>query len=264
MSYEFQYIKYVIDNGLFFQNPNEINAIQFSKITHEIDKEKTDFYEFLISIELKINKIYYDYYYRSYEKIQSAITDILTTVNLIFTMGSKISFFILNKYMSKDIIKKLMIENEIPKRNQKIFHINKILSSEKKIKENEEKNNINSENMLKRSNKIETNLSTKLTEKPKHRLQIPKKEIIINKINYFDVIKSIVCCRYKKNELFEICNKIVNEDICIDNIIKRIYKLERSYYIIPKQRWNKIKLDKNQRFKDINNFFLKNFDNRKK
>ena len=267
LSYEFQYIKYVTDNGLFFQKLNEINAIQFSRITHEFDKEKTNFEQFEVKIELKINKMYFDYYYRSYEKIQSAITDILNIVNLIFTMGTKISFFILKKYMSKDIIKKLMFENEIPKReNHKTFHINKILSAEKKIKENEEKNNINSENMLKRSNIIETNLSTKLTEKPKHGitlLQIQKKEAIINKINYFDVVKSIVCCRYKNNELFEICNKIVHEDICIDNIIKRIYKLERLYYIIPKQRWNKIKLDKNKRFKDINNF-LQKFDNSKK
>ena len=31
--YEFQYITYRTDNGVFFQKPKDINAMQFSKIT---------------------------------------------------------------------------------------------------------------------------------------------------------------------------------------------------------------------------------------
>ena len=267
--YEFQYIKYRTDNGVFFQKPKDINAIQFSKITDKSDKggAQQDLRNGIM-LELEINKIYYDYYYRSYQKLQSAIADILTTINLIFSLGSKISFFILNKYMCKDIIKELVIRNDISQREyHKSFHLNRALGPKNITKKNEEKsNNINSKTILKKTIKIGAILSTNLTEKIKHTKSLlqSQKQKFINKINYLDVFKNIICCCYKQNKLYEICNKIFNEDICIDKILRRIYKLERLYDIIPKQRLNKIRIDENKRFKEIDNYISKNFDKSKK
>ena len=42
LNYEFQYIKYRTDNGVFFQKPKDINAIQFSKITDKSYKGGTE------------------------------------------------------------------------------------------------------------------------------------------------------------------------------------------------------------------------------
>ena len=70
IKYDFQYIKYESDTGIFFENSNTINAIGFSGLSYSNN------YNFrnsglLTIINFGVNKSNYDYYKRTYKKFQS-------------------------------------------------------------------------------------------------------------------------------------------------------------------------------------------------
>ena len=48
-------------------------------------------------------------------------------------------------------------------------------------------------------------------------------------LNFINTIKSFFCFRDKKLKLINLCNDIVNKDICIERILKRLYILENEY-----------------------------------
>ena len=50
----------------------------------------------------------------------------------------------------------------------------------------------------------------------------------------FNFIKSIFCYKDKKSKLINICKELVDEDICIDKILKRFYELEKKCKTLSK------------------------------
>ena len=63
------------------------------------------------------------------------------------------------------------------------------------------------------------------------------------------IIKSFLWFKDKKSKLINVCYNIVCEDLCIEKILKRLYKLEEIYnYIIDSQNYINI----NQRFEEVN------------
>ena len=51
-----------------------------------------------------MNKSHFDYYIRSYQKLQSLLAEIMSVISILFELGKKISIILCNKKMSKDII----------------------------------------------------------------------------------------------------------------------------------------------------------------
>ena len=49
----------------------------------------------------------------------------------------------------------------------------------------------------------------------------------LKSINCFQFIKSLFCYKDIKSKLINICFKLINDQICIDNILKRIFILEK-------------------------------------
>ena len=76
---------------------------------------------------------------------------------------------------------------------------------------------------------------------------------LINEINYFNIIKSYLCFKDKKTELVNLCHDIIIEDMSIESILKRIYDLEQLYNLFSKEEIEKLMLNKNENFKEINN-----------
>ena len=89
---------------------------------------------------------------------------------------------------------------------------------------------------------------------------------LINEIKYFNIIKSYLCFKDKKTELVNLCYDIIIEDMSIESILKRIYDLEELYNLFFKEENEKLTLNKNERFKNINNsiYKIKKVDKKRK
>ena len=96
LKYDFQYIKYESDTGIFFKNANSINAIGFSGLSYSNNFNFRN-HGILSIISFGVNKSNYDYYKRSYRKFQSFLADITSTINLIITILKLLTYFFLIK-----------------------------------------------------------------------------------------------------------------------------------------------------------------------
>ena len=54
---------------------------------------------------------------------------------------------------------------------------------------------------------------------------------MIKDINIFHVIKSYFCCKDKKTQLINNIYKFICQEMSIEEILKKIYKLEKKYII---------------------------------
>ena len=53
---------------------------------------------------------------------------------------------------------------------------------------------------------------------------------VMKDLNFINILKSFFCFKDKKMRLINLCNNIVQKDICIERILKRLYALENNYY----------------------------------
>ena len=252
MKYGFQYIKYESDTGIFFKNSKNINAIGFSGFSYSNNYNFQNL-GFLAIINFEVNKSNYDYYKRTYKKFQSFVADVTSVINLIMTIFKILTYILLNKKMSKDIIRKIMMLDTCKEFKGKISlskksGLNKKLKNidkDKTITEFEEKQN--SKEVIKESNNI------KLKDK-----KLKEKNIkILKNLNFFDVIKSFFCFKDIRTKVIDLCNRIIKEDICIDRILGRLYNLEKIYNLIENEENDKCKLNRKEEFKKINDYLIK-------
>ena len=227
--FDYNYIKYETDDGFIFSNKKEINGIGISN-TNSYDK--IDFYDDILLIDFKMNGASYDYYQRSFIKFQAFLADVMSLINLLITISKTISEFLLNKKMDKDIIRFILTSNDINKNNfakekqiheifdndyeknrNRIIDIPKITDSSNDIST---KNDLESENKNERINNIMKNL----------------------KIN--SIIKSFFCCKDKKTKIINLCEDIVEKDICIERILKRLYLIENEFDILKNKNFFEI------------------------
>ena len=225
----YNYIKYETDDGFIFSNKKEINGIGISN-TNSYDK--IDYKNNILFIDFKMNGASYDYYQRSFIKFQAFLADVMSLINLFITISKTISEFLLNKKMDKDIIRFILTSNDINKNNiakekqiheifdndyeknrNRIIDIPKITDSSNDIST---KNDLESENKNERINNIMKNL----------------------KIN--SIIKSFFCCEDKKTKIINLCEDIVEKDICIERILKRLYLIENEFDILKNKNFFEI------------------------
>ena len=222
--FNYQYIKYESDNGIIFNNKAIYNGIGIfgANLFDKYDVSKC-----IIKIAFKMNNANYDFYRRTFQKFQSFLAEVMSLISLLITISKVITEFLLYKKMHKDIIKHIIINKEkeiIPqKKLKKIFDINdnKIQKFDKKIEQNqiiEEKANskINFETYDKDS-------ALDFESNDKNMIQVMKN------LNFINIIKSFLCFKDKKLKLINLCNDIVNKDICAERILKRLYILENEY-----------------------------------
>jgi len=254
LNYDFQYIKYESDTGIFLKNSKIINAMGFSGLSYS-NNYNFKYSGVLAIIFFGVNKSNYDYYKRTYKKFQSLLADVTSLINLIITILKILSYILLNKKMSKDIIRKIMLVDEYKEYKGKISHSKKSglvkklkdIDKDKIITELEEKQN--SKEFIKESNYI------KLKDK-----KLKRNIKILKNLNLIDIIKSFFCFKDSRTKLIDLCDKIIKEDICIDRILSRLYNLEKFYCIIETEEFNKCKLNRKEEFKKIN-YYLSQINN---
>ena len=80
------------------------------------------------------------------------------------------------------------------------------------------------------SNSLTTNSNFNTKEKQNNIKKLTKIKIL-NNLKFFDFFKSHFCFKSKKYKLIDSCHDLFKEEICIDNILKRIYNLENYIFI---------------------------------
>ena len=214
--YNFQYIKYDSDNGIFFQNFKSYDLISFSDLSYDIGDNLIPGY-IMICINFNINDSNYDNYKRIYKKIPSLIADITGIINLIMIIGKFLSNFLLEKRMSRDIIYSII--------NQKKINTNKKIDltfDKAKFNKNDKigvKNNLSERDNQSESSTITNNSKSKKNSKFKIKL--------LQNLKFCDFFKSNFCCVKTKYKLINTIDNILKEEICIDNILRRLYILEK-------------------------------------
>ena len=257
---DFQYIKYDSDDGIFFENYKIINALGFSGLSN-FNNYNFQNSGILAMIRFEVNKSNYDYYKRSYKKFQSFLADITSSINLIITISKLLIYLLLNKKMNKDIIRKIMKMDGFNECKKEILFSKKngLLKKLKDIDKNktfsQSKEKQNSKEILKESNDI------KLKEKILKERNIK----VLKNLNFFYIIKSFFCFKDIKTKLIDLCNRIINEDICIDRILGRLYNLEKIYFLMEKRKYNKHKLNRKEDIQKVNNYIYQiNYESKRK
>ena len=236
MLYYYHYIKFESDDGFIFSNKKTINGIG---VSDSPSLENDDKLFTILSIDFKMNSANYDYYRRKYEKFQSFVADVSSLINLLITISQIISEFLLSKKMNKDIIRYILTTNNKMKKNtsekQTSFNGSKLneiiendkksqsLSSEKKVMDINILENQKSKNPLD-SNNNENNFGNGIDDK--------KIIYVMKKLKFINILKSFFCSKDKKLKLIELCDNIIQKEICIEKILKRIYILESIFNII--------------------------------
>jgi len=262
-NFNFQYLKYETDDGLFFEDLKYLNSISFFDMTYLINnQEKYDLENDLIkynsskfaTFRFALNKSNYDFYRRSYKKIQTLLAEIMSIVSLLFEIGRQILSFLNEKKMSIDIIRTLF---NIEKKSRKY----KFNNYDDRIKIVPEK--MNNSFKLSEKNSIYLKTSTSINEEPEN-----KTEVILKKINVFHIIKNFFCCNNPKDKLISLCHEIIQNDMCVETILERFYNLGRIYKSITDIEKYDLGLNKDSRFREINSIIydikLRKNESRKK
>jgi len=244
ISYNFQYLKYDSDDGLVFKSYKNFSGILFSDMSSYRAKYfnsnmSSDVYQ-IGTISFKINKSNYDYYNRSYKKLQSLLPEILSLINLVLEIARYISDYLCKKVMSKDIMISLL-DNEknyiTNKHHQEIIKIlfkNKernMKSSERREIKNEiidKPDNTHNQKIFDKSN-LSISKENIINNEKQNCSNINNK--LLSELNFCDVFKSYFCFKDEKSKLVNLYHNIIIENMSFEKIIKRIYTLEKiSYY----------------------------------
>ena len=276
INYNFQYIKYESDDGYFFRNSEETNGKYFSDMSFlSTKKEGNDFNEIGVII-FGMNKSNYDYYQRTYKRIQSLLAEIMSIISLILEVGQIIISFLCDKKISCELIRYLMSKEKKKNLTFKKNDIHKLTESQENYKVNSKEVK---QSQINKSCKSWNILNEKeLGKKTNSILFIGNEKNFCNfniirdkefaSINYFHIIKSYFCFKDKKTKLINCCHQIINDDICIENILERFYINETiNNYLLNKKgkKIDYIKCDKFQLIEkcldNINEEFVKDITN---
>ena len=273
-----QYIKYEADNKLILRDYEQLDAKSYVKMEYIKDNGVQYLVEAGFLGEIKIGvQDFFDHYKRSYTKLQALFAQALTIINFLFTVGQKICDIFLTKKMAKDIIGNILKHkeyiNEIKYQTFSSHQNNKSeINFNDKYKNkisfeicNTKEKSLNEKDNLEFDTNIKIKRSLKSKEIENNKLMNSKK---IEKLNNLDIIKSFFCYNNKKTILINKCCDIINKDICIENILKKIYELENIYYLLSAKEENKLNKDQylSKRFKEVNNLisqinFKENYKN---
>ena len=154
--------------------------------------------------------------------------------------------------MNKDIIRKIMNFDGFKEDKEKISHSKKS-GLFKKLKDID-KNKTISEFTEKQNSKefLKESINIKLKDKKLKERNIK----VLKNLKFFDIIKSFFCFQDAKTKLIDLCNRIINEDICIDRILIRLYNLEKIYSLIENKENDKNKFNRKEDAKKLDDYIF--------
>ena len=245
-NFNFQYLKYETDDGIFFNSLKYLKGMSFLDLYYYKDNQvdydlKKNFIKYNSSqvgtIRFNLNKSNYDFYRRTYKKIQALLAEIMSVISLLFEIGRQILSFLNEKKMSVDIIRALF---KIDNKKRKYKHQN----FDDRIQIVPEKINNSFKSLEKNSISIEG--AKIMNEESQY-----KNDIILKKIYIYNIIKSFIC-NGPKDKIISLSHQIIIKDMCVETILEKFYNLGRIYKsIIDIEKYN-LGLIKEPRFREIN------------
>ena len=240
IDFNFQYLKYETNKGLFLDSIEYLNGMSFLNMTYLKSKQNDENNQSKIgNIKFEFNKSNYDYYRRTYKKLQALLAEISSVVSILIEIGRLILEFSNEKKMSVDIIRRLFnVDNKY--RQNKFYNNN--LGTER-IKLTPEK--INNSFKLSDENNMYMKTAESISDEPDN-----KNEKIFKNLNIVNIIKSIFC-NSNKDQLISLCHEIIIKDMCVETILERFYNLLRIYSSILDLEKNNLGLNKEPRFRKV-------------
>jgi len=101
ISYNFQYLKYDSDDGLVFKNYKNFSGVLFS----DMSSYRTKYFNYnrssdinqIGTISFQVSQSNYDYYKRTYQRLQSLLPEILSLINLVLGIAREVSNYLTKK-----------------------------------------------------------------------------------------------------------------------------------------------------------------------
>ena len=282
VGYDFQFINYESDEGYFTKNSKYLKGIAFSDyITTRNNNKDYNFkknleqnnYSIIGRIDLGISQSNFDNYKRNYKRLQTLLAEIMSVFSLLYEIGRQLSIILNQKKMFKDIFEIILNNNynenniSLSYNHNKNIKIKKYLFNSKKkeiapkkikrsfkssytVKNNKniyKVDNSNSNAIISNNNKNNNKNNLKL-------YNLNYKKGLLKKINYFHLIKSYFCFKDEISEFIDKFYSFVQDEICIETILSKIYKFEKFYYSSSKENFIENNLIKNNENKgNINN-----------
>jgi len=193
-------------------------------------------------VEFSINRANYDSYQRTYQRLQALLAEIMSVISLLFEIGNLIANIFCEKNMKKDIVNYLINKDKKNTENQKNFNASKIIAEnseaylganrkryESSDKINNQEISVNTKNIKSDEISEKSNVNNNMLFENHKIKKVIDNDKQLKSINYFHILVSYLCFKNKKSEIINLCDDIITEDLCVENILKRIYNLERLY-----------------------------------
>ena len=293
-SFNLDYIEYDSDDGIFFDSINSYYGLRLSGQNQELYLKKESDFNAIGGVKIQINRNTFDKFKRSYIKLQYLLSEIESIITLIYTIGRIIANIISRKKMCLDLSRVIMSKKteinkgdfDLYKRNpsfNEIFgDIEDIRNPINKFKRNNSSDNFQnsmktsfssrnerSKNIfIKNSNSInKDNKNNELNLKKIIKDSILKNidinlinEIKMKKITTSSIFKSyFYCLKDKKTELINLCHEIILNELSIDTILIRLFKLEKIYNLLSDTDKATIHFMQSREMEEINKYLKKKF-----
>jgi hypothetical protein len=284
--FDLDYIEYDSNDGLFFDTLKTYHGIRLHGQSQELFFKKKDNINYIGAIKIQININTFEKFKRYYSKLQILLAEIESISSLLFTIGGILANLIAKKKMSIDLTRMIMKKKtEINKGDFELYKtsptFNEIFGDIEDIR--------NPKYKFKRTNSldnfrntIKTSFSSRQGVKSfglekKDSKAIRDKQIIkdvilknidnnldnelkMKKITYSSIIRSYFpCFKDKKTELINLCHSIILNELSIDTILIRLFKLEKIYNLLSENDKAKIHLMEIKEMEEINNYLNKKF-----
>ena len=217
--YYFQYIKYDSDKGFIFDKTHSYNAKSFSHMANtKVSKSEVMDENELGAVLIAVSYTDFDYYKRNYSRIQTLLAEILSVIELITGFGNMVCAIALNKKMSRKVIKHIM------QRNNKV----NIENDDKNTLDNSKDKTtyLDNQNQIKGTN-ANLNISAfNSLEKAPSNYDEEKVMKALDYSNYFHFLKSYLWFKDPNILLINECHEQYKKEVCIENILKRLYDSE--------------------------------------
>ena len=286
------YIEYDSDDGIIFEKINNYKGVRLNRETPEFYFKNDTNNKAIGRIKIQINRNTFDKYKRTYMKLQELLSEIESIINLFFIVGGILANVIAKKKMSLDLTRMIMKKKtEINKgdfnsyKNNISFNeifgdIEDVENQENKINRlysfdnfkprcsysfrlKDDKKNINLFN--KNINNIKGDSKSKDKTIIKNVILKNMENNILNelkmkKINILNIILSYFCFKDRKSELINLCHNFIYNELSIDKILFRIFKLEKIYYLLSERDKAKIHYMNIKELEGINDYLKQRFE----
>jgi len=296
--FNLDYIEYDSNDGLFFDTFNSYHGIRLHGQSQELFFKKKDNINYIGAIKIQININTFEKFKRYYSKLQILLAEIESISSLLFTIGGILANLIARKKMSIDLSRMIMKKKtEINKGDFELYKatptFNEIFGDIEDIRDPKyafkRTNSLDSRSLFSSKNwgtfktmmkatsfssrqeskniGLDKNNSKTIRDKKIIKNVILKNidnnlinELKMKKITVSSIIKSYFpCFKDKKTELINLCHSIILNELSIDTILIRLFKLEKIYNLLSENDKAKIHLMEIKEMEEINNYLNKNF-----